>query len=166
MAFCSSHSLDGYEGVARRQDVLFESERLFVIEDFAHHPTAIRLCIESFKNCYPEREVVAVFEPRSNTSATNVLQEEFMGALGTAHRVLISPVHRAEIYSDDSRMDTKAMVQTLSEQCISATACRSKESLFADLEELPGDVGRLVILFTNGSFGKPLADYLERLRAD
>ena len=58
------------------------------------------------------------------------------------------------------------MVQTLSEQCISATACRSKESLFADLEELPGDVGRLVILFTNGSFGKPLADYLERLRAD
>ncbi|QXD22408.1 Mur ligase [Opitutia bacterium ISCC 51] len=166
MDFCSHHSLDGYRGVARRQDVLFESEQLFVIEDFAHHPTAIRLCIESFKNCYPEREVVAVFEPRSNTSATNVLQEEFMGALGTAHRVLISPVHRAEIYSDDSRMDTNAMVETLSEQCLSAKACLSKESLFADLEELPGDVGRLVIIFTNGSFGKPLADYLAKLRGE
>ena len=89
-----------------------------------------------------------------------------MGALGTAHRVLISPVHRAEIYSDDSRMDTNAMVETLSEQCLSAKACLSKESLFADLEELPGDVGRLVIIFTNGSFGKPLADYLAKLRGE
>lgn len=161
----SNHSLNDYEGVARRQDVLFESDRLRVMEDFAHHPTAIQLCIESFKNCYPEREIVVVFEPRSNTSATNVLQKEFMGALGSAHRVLISPVHRAESYSDEIRMDTETMASTLNEQCISASACHSKEDLFAELENLPDEVARLVILFTNGSFGKPLAEYLTKLRS-
>ena len=88
-----------------------------------------------------------------------------MGALGSAHRVLISPVHRAESYSDEVRMDTESMALTLSEQCVSALACHSKEGLFAELENLPDEVARLVILFTNGSFGKPLADYLAKLRS-
>ena len=165
-AVLSNHSLNDYQGVARRQDVLFESQALRVMEDFAHHPTAIRLCLDSFKHCYPEHEVVAVFEPRSNTSATNVLQDEFMSALSGAHRVLISPVHRAEAYSDETRMDTHAMAKALGERCTPASACSTKERLFDELLALPVEKERLVILFTNGSFGKPLADYLAKLKAD
>lgn len=157
-------TLEAFEGVARRQDVLFESGRLRVIEDFAHHPTAIRLCVESFKNCYPDHEIVAVFEPRSNTSATNVLQDEFMSALGIAHRVLISPVHRAEIYSDAVRMDTQKMASSLIESGVSAAAFQRKKTMFEELATLPSDDNRLVILFTNGSFGQPLQDYLDGLR--
>lgn len=162
-AVISRSSLETYEGVARRQDILFESGPLRVVEDFAHHPTAIRLCIESFKNCYPDREVVAVFEPRSNTSATNVLQDDFRDALGVAHRVFISPVHRAEIYSDEVRMNTEAMAKALCESGVSASACKTKESLFDELLGLRIDDKRLVVLFTNGSFGKPLRDYLKKL---
>ncbi|MCZ6673365.1 MAG: Mur ligase family protein [Verrucomicrobia bacterium] len=92
--FLSQADFREYGGVARRQDVLFKSSNLQVVEDFAHHPTAIRLCLDSFRNCFPEHEIVAVFEPRSNTAATNVLQAEFTEALGHADTVLISPVHR------------------------------------------------------------------------
>ncbi|MCB1122732.1 MAG: Mur ligase, partial [Verrucomicrobiae bacterium] len=161
----STADLTGYQGVARRQDVLHRSASLQVIEDFAHHPTAISLCIESFRNCYPEDEVVAVFEPRSNTSATNVLQAEFTAALSGAHRVLMSPVHRAEIYKDEDRMDTAEMARILSEKCLSASACQSKEGLFEALLELPPVERRTVLLFTNGSFGKPLQDYLKNLKS-
>ena len=165
-AFESSDQLSEYQGVARRQDLLFESDTLRVIEDFAHHPTAIQLCVESFKNCYADYEIVAIFEPRSNTSATKVLQGEFTAALGAAHRVLISPVHRADIYTDESRMDTREMAKSLSEGGVAASAYDSKEALFEELFGLPAGDKRLVILFTNGSFGQPLKDYLERLRSD
>jgi UDP-N-acetylmuramate: L-alanyl-gamma-D-glutamyl-meso-diaminopimelate ligase len=159
-----SHNFETYQGVARRQDVLFSSDRLEVIEDFAHHPTAIGLCIDSFRNCYPGHEVVSVFEPRSNTSATNVMQVQFTKALSKSDRVFISPVHRGEIYSDTVRINPRAMQETLSRTCVSATACRSKESLFEGLLELPEASGRIVLLFTNGSFGPPLKEYLRRLK--
>lgn len=155
--------LKRYQGVARRQDVLFESEELLVIEDFAHHPTAIRLCIDSFRNCYPEHEIVAVFEPRSNTSATNVLQADFIAALSHADHVSIAPVHRGEAYSDEERIDPETMVAVLSEYCSSAEAFESKELLFTALAT-HSDFKKLVLLFTNGSFGRPLDDYLAGLQ--
>jgi len=161
--FLETNDLQSYRGVARRQDVLFESGTLQVIEDFAHHPTAIRVCMESFQNCYPEYEIVAVFEPRSNTSATKVLQVEFTAALGQANRVLISPVHRGENYSDEIRIDTVAMKDELAGFCWSASACTSKEALFEELASLPATENRIVLLFTNGSFGEPLKDYLRTL---
>ena len=161
--FLKKANLTDYKGVARRQDVLFESDELKVIEDFAHHPTAIRLCLESYKNCYDECEVVAVFEPRSNTSATNVLQKEFTDSLAYADRVLIAPVHRGEAYSDEQRIDSSEMVESLSANCLSARAYNSKEEVFEELISMDGAKQRLVLLFTNGSFGEPLNDYLHAL---
>lgn len=158
--FLEKANLDSYTGVARRQDVLFESEHLEVIEDFAHHPTAIRLCIGSIRNCYPGSEIVAVFEPRSNTSATKVLQLEFTQALSYADRVLISPVHRADFYSNEVRIDTGEMAQVLNRGKVQATAFSDKNALFKNLAGLDRDQQRVVLLFTNGSFGEPLQNYL------
>ena len=146
--------------------MLFDSESLQVIEDFAHHPTAIGLCIDSYRNCYTGHEIVAVFEPRSNTSATRVLQEEFTEALGKADRVMISPVHRAENYSDEVRMNRKAMEDKLSGDCLSASACESKNGLFKELADLPYVEKRIVLLFTNGSFGEPLREYLRKVKGE
>ena len=164
-SFMKTADLSDYRGVARRQDVLFESNELKVIEDFAHHPTAIRLCLESYKNCYPEYECVAVFEPRSNTSATNVLQKEFTESLAFADRVLIAPVHRGEAYTDETRIDSNAMVKSLSTECLSASAYHAKEELFEELASMDSAVKRLVLLFTNGSFGEPLNEYLRVLKS-
>lgn len=163
MLFLRSADLKDYKGVARRQDVLFESDRIKVIEDFAHHPTAIRLCLESFQNCYPDHAVVAVFEPRSNTSATNVLEAEFTAALGYADHVMISPVHRGEIYPDEKRINPTDMVAALADTCCSAVAYESNEALFESLAMDQRDSKQVVLLFTNGSFGAPLREYLRSL---
>lgn len=163
MSFLESADLRDYEGVARRQDVLFESDTVKVIEDFAHHPTAIRLCLESFRNCYPDHELVAVFEPRSNTSATNVLEAEFTAALGYADHVLISPVHRGEIYADEKRINPQGIAAALADTCRSAVAYASKESLFDSLATDERAAREVVLLFTNGSFGEPLQEYLRSL---
>ena len=163
MAFLKCSNLKDYQGVARRQDVLFESDTVKVIEDFAHHPTAIRLCIESFQNCYAGYAIVAVFEPRSNTSATNVLEAEFTEALGYADHVMITPVHRGEIYTDDRRINPKGMAAVLANRCRSAEAYDSKEALFESLASERRADKELVLLFTNGSFGAPLQKYLQSL---
>jgi len=158
-------NLDGFRGVKRRQDVLFESKGLVVVEDFAHHPTAIAACLESMRNCYPVTELHAVFEPRSNTSATNVLEAEFEKSLSKADAVWLAPVHRGEIYSDERRMNTSAMAARLKESGCHAFAARSKEELFQQLPKGKGSNKRcLVMLFTNGSFGDSLRDYLKALR--
>ena len=164
--FLSQANLESYTGVARRQEVLFEDEYLKVIEDFAHHPTAIRLCIDSFRNCYSDSEIVAVFEPRSNTSATNVLQSEFTEALGCAERVMILPVHRAEVYLDHVRIDTSEMARTLNRGKCQAVAFKDKETLFENLGCLERNQKRIVLLFTNGSFGEPLLNYLRGLKTE
>jgi UDP-N-acetylmuramate: L-alanyl-gamma-D-glutamyl-meso-diaminopimelate ligase len=122
------------------------------------------LCLESYKNCYADYEIVAVFEPRSNTSATNVLQKEFTDSLAYADRVLIAPVHRGEAYTDQQRIDSSAMVKSLSLNCLSANAYNTKKELFEALISMDRGVKRLVLLFTNGSFGEPLKEYLCSLK--
>ena len=164
--FLNQASLDGYEGVVRRQDVLHATEDLRIIEDFAHHPTAIALCLESIRNCYPDWEITVVFEPRSNTSATKVLQSEFTAALGNADRVLISPVHRGEIYSDDVRIDPRIMVADLMYSSCTANSFDSNEDLFEFLANLDDSKKRVIVLCTNGSFGEPLQEYLRRVKSE
>ena len=106
---------------------------------------------------------MAVFEPRSNTSATNVLEAEFTEALGYADHVMITPVHRGEIYTDDRRINPKGMAAVLANRCRSAEAYDSKEALFESLASERRADKELVLLFTNGSFGAPLQKYLQSL---
>ena len=162
-AFLQNATLSGFTGVRRRQDVLWESDHLMVVEDFAHHPTAIAACIESFRNCYPQSEITSVFEPRSNTSATNLMEDQFTESLSLADSVHIAPVHRAEIYSDETRIDPTRMANCIKGQGKLATAHATKEALFRDLADLGNQHPRVILLFTNGSFGQPLNDFLRDL---
>ncbi len=163
--FFRTASLKGFTGVQRRQDVLFDSKSYTVIEDFAHHPTAIGCCIESLKSCYPEKQIVAVFEPRSNTSATRVLQQEFAESLSLADRVFVAPVHRGEIYADNEKMDTAEVVSVAVDKGKEGEAFESNSILFERLVELKVQGQYLVVLFTNGSFGEPLVDFLKKINA-
>src|SRR5262249_50723387 len=75
--------LESFHGVRRRQEVIREAP-LTVIDDFAHHPTAIASCIEGVRRRYRGRKLWAVFEPRSNTSRRRTFQKEVAGALSGA----------------------------------------------------------------------------------
>ena len=109
-------------GVKRRQEILFKSEDLTVLSDFAHHPTAIKGALESLRLRWPDRKIVACFEPRSNTAVTNIFQDRFAEALSLADHSLIGEVHRAERIDKNSRINPDEMVQLIKTQGKSASA--------------------------------------------
>ncbi|NBB79626.1 MAG: Mur ligase [Verrucomicrobia bacterium] len=152
-------ALADFRGVRRRQDVLHADERCVVLEDFAHHPTAVAAAIEALRAAYPEQRMTVCFEPRSNTAATARFQAEFEAALGRADRVCLGVVHRAERMAPEERLDTKAMAAALSAAGCPAEAFDENAGLLAHLRAQPASRdadpssgGELIVFFTNGSF--------------
>ena len=81
--------LKRFQGVKRRQEKLFQNKHYLIFEDFAHHPTAIKETLSSFRAQYSEHQIIACFEPRSNTAQTQLFQSEFTDALSVADQVLL-----------------------------------------------------------------------------
>ena len=88
-----ARGLKSFKSVARRQQVIGEAAGVTVIDDFAHHPTAIRVTLQAIIERYPNRRILAAFEPRSNTARRNVFQREFGEAFSGASRVYLGPVY-------------------------------------------------------------------------
>jgi UDP-N-acetylmuramate: L-alanyl-gamma-D-glutamyl-meso-diaminopimelate ligase len=147
-------ALARFRGVRRRQDVLVQRDAITVIEDFGHHPTAIRETIRSLRARYPGREITAAFEPRSNTARTNVLQADFFAALAEADRVLLGAVSRADKLKPDERFNADSMVSNLKAARREAAAFASNADLLAALEAqlAAAKAPQLVVFFSNGSF--------------
>ncbi|MDQ8207271.1 Mur ligase family protein [Coraliomargarita sp. SDUM461003] len=142
-----------FAGVRRRQDVLYSNDQWTVLEDFAHHPTAVAGAIEALRAAYPERSMTVCFEPRSNTAATSRFQVEFESALSQADRVYFGAVHRAERMRPEERLDTAAMAASLSIQGVEAAAFTSNEAVFEALQaQLGAQTAGVVVFLTNGSF--------------
>lgn len=145
-AFC------GFTGVRRRQEAVGEFRGILVIDDFAHHPTAVRETIAAVRARHPGRRITAVFEPRSNTSRRKIFQEEFAGALSAADSVVIAGVFGAEKIPPGERLDPAAV----------AAAVRAAGREAACIEEVDGIVERLagtarpgdvILIMSNGGFG-------------
>jgi UDP-N-acetylmuramate: L-alanyl-gamma-D-glutamyl-meso-diaminopimelate ligase len=148
-------ALARFRGVKRRQELLVDTPSLKVIEDFGHHPTALAETIQSLRARYPGAVLSAVFEPRSNTARTKVLQAAFTRALGLADEVYIGAVNRADKLREGERFDVEAVVQHLDVQGIHAYTAENNAALLHELATntlSPGTTPRLVVFFTNGSF--------------
>jgi UDP-N-acetylmuramate: L-alanyl-gamma-D-glutamyl-meso-diaminopimelate ligase len=145
-----------FRGVKRRQEVLIEREGLTVIEDFGHHPTALAETLISFRNRYAGAHLTAVFEPRSNTARTNVLQTAFMEALARADAVFLGAVNRADKLKPEERFDTAAVLEHLAGKGVKGCATPTNLELFDELlraqASAPKDRHRVVVFFSNGSF--------------
>lgn len=148
----SLDSLAHFQSVKRRQEILFEDSDLIVMEDFAHHPTAVGETLISLKNRYPDYKLTACFEPRSNTACRNIHQNTLGSALNGADHVCIAPVHRAEKYADSDRLDTHRIVQELQQSGTPAQAYSTNEQLLTDLENGMSSGRNLICFISNGSF--------------
>ena len=95
----SAPALARFRGVKRRQEERGEAGGVLVIDDFAHHPTAVQGSVEAARARYPERRIVAVFEPRTNTSRRAIFQERYAEAFDAADRVVIAEPPGGPIYS-------------------------------------------------------------------
>ena len=148
-------SLVRFRGVKRRQELLVNSAKLKVIEDFGHHPTALAETLQSFRARFPGHILHAAFEPRSNTSRTKILQAAFMRALALADEVYLGAIARPEKLKPEERFDVEAVIQHLATQGVDGHTAATHAAL---LEIIQGKVAeeterpQLVVFFTNGSF--------------
>jgi len=143
-------SLKDFGGVKRRQEILFDSPKLKVVEDFGHHPTAIRLTLTSLKQKYPDWKLIACFEPRSNTAKRNVFQDDFADALNLADKALIGAANTAKV-AETERMNTSALAEKYSEKM---KAYQTNLALLDDLKKYveSSEEKLICVFFSNGSF--------------
>jgi len=146
-------SLNAFQGVKRRQDVLAQTDAWTVVEDFAHHPTAVAEAIEALRAAYPGKRLTACFEPRSNSAVTKRFESGFIDALAGADRIYLGPVHRPERMQVEERLDTEQVARKLVERGRSSRAFESNTALLEQIElDLSAEDGGLIVYFTNGSF--------------
>ena len=161
-------ALAGFRGVKRRQEVRGEARGVSVVDDFAHHPTAVEASIASLRARFPGRRLVAVFEPRTNTSRRAVFQRDYARAFDQADRVVVAVVPDTPIYSATGEVAERFSAPRLAEDIRArgkdAVALDGVDAIVADLvrECRPGDV---VLVMSNGDFGNVWGRLLEALAA-
>jgi UDP-N-acetylmuramate: L-alanyl-gamma-D-glutamyl-meso-diaminopimelate ligase len=147
---------DGFQtftGVKRRQEIRGQRRGVLVIDDFAHHPTAVRETIDAVRAAYRGRRLWAVFEPRSNTSKRNVFEQEFAAALAPADRILVANVYQPERVPDGERLSVNNVVTQINrlsgdERAGNAASGHEIAAIVAR-DSRPGDV---VLVMSNGGF--------------
>ncbi len=153
-----------FAGMKRRQEVRGEAGGVLVVDDFAHHPTAVRETIHAARARWPERRVVAVFEPRSNSSRRKVFEKPYAEAFDQADQVFLSapPVRPGDQRRE--MMDAEVVVRRIRERGAPAALHPDADALLAPLAEAlrPGDVA---LIMSNGSFGGLHERLLQRLGA-
>jgi UDP-N-acetylmuramate: L-alanyl-gamma-D-glutamyl-meso-diaminopimelate ligase len=158
-------ALARFRGVKRRQELLVDTPRLKVVEDFGHHPTAVGETLVSLRARFPGHVVHAAFEPRSNTSRRKVMQTAFLRALANADEVYLGPVARAHLLKPDERFDHEAIIEHLAVQGVHGqTAPTNAELLDKLLANVAAETAQpqLVVFFTNGSFDGIIGKFVQQ----
>ena len=102
-----------FKGIKRRQEIVGEKSGVTVIDDFAHHPTAIDLTVNAVKEAYPGQRVWAVFEPRSATSRRKVFEDSFPKSFLKADRVIFAGLFAPEKIKAEERLDVQAVIASI-----------------------------------------------------
>jgi UDP-N-acetylmuramate: L-alanyl-gamma-D-glutamyl-meso-diaminopimelate ligase len=152
-----------FKGMRRRQEIRGDADGVLVIDDFAHHPTAVRETVRAIADRWPERRVVAVFEPRSNSSRRKVFEQAYSEAFGGAEHVFLSmpPIRHNDSADDLLNADTVSRI--IREGGIPAAAFESADAVLPHLVDVlrPGDVA---LIMSNGGFGNIHDRLLQQLR--
>jgi UDP-N-acetylmuramate: L-alanyl-gamma-D-glutamyl-meso-diaminopimelate ligase len=149
-----------FKGVKRRQELIGEPHGIQVIEDFAHHPTAVASTIESFQRREGRGQLIVIFEPRSNTSRRRVFQEAYRKALaGAEHLFVCEPQSGTQPLKADDLLDVAVLVQG---RVGVGRTFQKVEDILPDVKALaqPGDT---VLIMSNGAFQGIYQKILETL---
>jgi UDP-N-acetylmuramate: L-alanyl-gamma-D-glutamyl-meso-diaminopimelate ligase len=155
-------ALATFQSVKRRMDVKGEIDHILVVDDFAHHPTAIRATIEAARLRWPERRLWAILEPRSNSMRRRVFQDALPQALALGDRVVLGHVHRSGQLADDQRLDPASIAGAVRKLGKDARALDTADGIadFLAAEAQPND---LLLIMSNGSFDGLCEKLLKRL---
>lgn len=154
-----------FKSVKRRMEVRGEIRGVAVIDDFAHHPTAIRETIEAIRQKYKGRRIVAVYEPRSYTAQRREFQDDYRRAFGGADEIVFASLYRPDRYTKETALDLQQLVRDLSSSGKTAKELKDADAIVTDLSPRlkPRDV---VLIMSNGGFGGIHQKLLDALSAN
>lgn len=162
----SADALRSFQSVKRRLELRAEVDGITIIDDFAHHPTAIVQTLKALRTRYSGRRLWAILEPRSNTLRRNVFQPELACALAVADEIVIAQIFKPEAVPEKERLDPNAVVGMLAKASKRARIMANADAI---VEEVAPELrsGDVVAILSNGGFGgiyEKLPQHLESLR--
>ena len=173
MAICAAHfygvplpviqkALSSFEGVLRRQEVRGVVRGVTLIDDFGHHPTAIRQTLSGLRHQYPGARVWAVFEPRSNTTRRAVFQHQLPAAFEQADGVVFAKVAKLEQIPEGERLKPEQVIADIAATGKPAFYEPGVDEIIARLRPLVQS-GDVLVIFSNGGFDGIHARLLKEL---
>lgn len=155
--------LESFDGVARRQELRGEVNGIKIIDDFAHHPTAIKLAVQSLRQRYTEGRLWILFEPRSNTTKRSVFQHELAEALALPDFAVVSAIPDLHKVPEGQRLDPGKLASDIASMGGHGRYIQTVEEIVAIVaaEAKPGDT---VAVLSNGGFGGIHGKLLEALK--
>jgi UDP-N-acetylmuramate: L-alanyl-gamma-D-glutamyl-meso-diaminopimelate ligase len=158
-----AEALRTFQSVKRRLEVKAQVNGVTIIDDFAHHPTAIEQTLRALRSRYPTARLWAVLEPRSNTMRRNVLQDALAGSLALADEVIVANVFKSEAIPEAERLDLNRVVEEIQRRGRPARILPDAAAIVSTIapELRSGDV---VAILSNGGFGGIYEKLPERLR--
>jgi UDP-N-acetylmuramate: L-alanyl-gamma-D-glutamyl-meso-diaminopimelate ligase len=157
-------ALQSFKSVKRRLEVRAQVNGITIIDDFAHHPTAIAGTLKALRSRYPGARLWVILEPRSNTLRRNVLQHDLARSLAAADEIVVANVFRSESIPENERMNVAALVAEVQKQGRRARIVPDADEIVQIVapEMRPGDV---VAILSNGGFGGIYEKLPQRLKS-
>jgi UDP-N-acetylmuramate: L-alanyl-gamma-D-glutamyl-meso-diaminopimelate ligase len=158
-----AEGLRAFRGIKRRLETVGVSGGVTVLDDFAHHPTAVHETLSALRSGYPGRRIWAVFEPRSASSCRRVFQDDFARAFGGADQVVVAQVFRSSL-PEDQRLSAEQLVSDLQARGQRARYVPEVDDIIRTIVDEHRD-GDLVVVMSNGGFGGIHSKLLKALAA-
>ena len=143
--------LRAFKGIKRRLEVVGRADGVTILDDFAHHPTAVDETLAALRTGYPDRRIWAVFEPRSASSCRRVFQADFARAFGAADEVVVAAVFRSSL-PESERLSAEQLVDDLRARKQRARYIPAVDDIIHTIVDEHRD-GDIVVLMSNGGFG-------------
>lgn len=155
-------AFDSFKGIKRRMEVRGIAGGITIVDDFGHHPTAIRETLAALRFKYPHQKIWAIFEPRSNTTRRNVFQAELANSFADADAVVVSQIDRLQQLAVQERLDPQRLMGDLELAGKQAAYLPDVDSIVSHVAK-NAQGGEVVVVFSNGGFGGIHAKLLEKL---
>jgi UDP-N-acetylmuramate: L-alanyl-gamma-D-glutamyl-meso-diaminopimelate ligase len=156
-----SDAVKSFKGIRRRQEIIGEKQGILIVDDFAHHPTAVRETVDAVKEKYRGRRLIAVFEPRSNSSRRNIFQAQYTTSFRMADLIMIPEPPLMQNIPPSERFSSQRLVKDLREKGLEAFYFPETDPLIEALVN-KAQTGDVILTMSNGAFDNLPRRLLER----
>ena len=157
-----AQGLETFQGIKRRQEIRGEKRDVIVMDDFAHHPTAVKETLDAVKNFYKDKRIVAVFEPRTNSSMRKVFQQRYVASFDGADLICIRKPPLLKKIPVNERFSSEQLVEDLKDQGKEAYYFSDTDAIIDFLVDTAKG-GDVVLIMSNGGFDNIHERLLEAL---